>query len=167
MKSRLLHLGAFVGALLLAGGAAPLAAQSPETHPERQAIEAMLKQSLEKGYREENIEAFLSAYAPEARIVNYLWGVVDRETFGRKTAEDFAVLGNQKVRVDLLEAEIGESEARAAINLSMVGDLEGGRRANRHDRYYLLLKKQDGAWRIVQQSYRPDFGYTPRPHGRP
>jgi hypothetical protein len=142
-----------------------LAAQERPPADDRAVIAATLDGSLGAGYREKSVEKFLAAYAPGARIVNYIWGEIDRDTLGKKTLEDFAQLSGEDARVDVLEVRIEGGEAFVTINLGVTGVFRGEQRVSRQDRYYLRMRKDAAAWVIVEQSYRPDFQNSLAPHG--
>lgn len=147
---------------------ATLLAQETTGVDERAAIEALLAGTLAAGYREKDIDKFLSAYAPEARIVNYVWGEIDRETLGRMTSEEFSALGEPAAQVSVLEASVDGAEALVMISLGTSGVWRGGKPVDRQDRYYLRLRKGPAGWLIFEQSYRADFKRNPgRMHGAP
>ena len=131
---------------------------------ERAVIETTLARSLADGYREENIEKFLSVYASGARIVNYIFGEIDRDTLGKKTLEDFSRLSGQKSKVDVLEVQITGDEALVTINFGVSGVFNGNN-VSRQDRYYLRMRRSPAGWLVVEQSYRPDFKESVAPHG--
>jgi ketosteroid isomerase-like protein len=153
--------------LAIAATPVRVSAESPQVAGDRSAIESKLEGSLAAGYREKSLEKFLSAYAFDARVVTYVWGEIDREALVRKTREDFANLSGQTAQVKVLEARIEGSAALVTINLGVTGVLSDGKPANRQDRYYLRMRKDDGGWVIVEQSYRPDFSSSAAPHGIP
>jgi ketosteroid isomerase-like protein len=162
------HLCRILSACLALGVLSP--AHSPAQEPGgdgRAAIAAALAGSLAAGYQEKSVEKFLSVYAAEARVVNYIWGEIDRETLGKKTLEDFSLLSGTTARVDVLEAQIEGAVALVTINLGTAGVLGSGQRVSRQDRYYLRMRRDAARWLIVEQSYRPDFRSSPAPHGGP
>lgn len=163
---RVLAAGAAV--LLVVAVAALPGRTAEESQPsDREAIAALLAGSIEAGYREEDVAKFISPYLPDAQIGTYIWGLVDPPTYGARTAEDFAALSNQEVRVQILELTVAGDEARATIDLGVRGERSGGGKVNRHDRYYLLLQRTPSGWRISRQGYRPDFTVAPLlMHGR-
>jgi ketosteroid isomerase-like protein len=140
---------------------------------QRSAIVAALKESLESGVREENVEKLLSVYRDDAVIVNYIWGRVDKPTLGKKMAEDFAQITPEAVKLIVLDVTFEEAGAIVLINLSTRGNLTNGTQANRNDRYYLQMERTGEGWQVVRQSYRRDFGVSGTPahgipvHGRP
>ena len=142
----------------------PGVAQEQPAGGERAVIETTLARSLADGYQEKNIEKFLSVYASGARIVNYIYGEINRETLGKKTLEDFSRLSRQKSKVDVLEAQITGDEALVTINLGVSGVFNGNA-VNRQDRYYLRMRRSPAGWLVVEQSYRPDFKESGSPHG--
>jgi ketosteroid isomerase-like protein len=142
----------------------PGLAQVQPAGGERAVIETTLARSLADGYREENIEKILSVYAPGARIVNYIYGEIDRETLGKRTLEDFSRLSGQKSKVDVLEVQITGDEALVTINFGVSGVFNGNN-VSRQDRYYLRMRRSPAGWLVVEQSYRPDFKESVAPHG--
>lgn len=161
-------LAAGAAAVLVVAAAALPGRTAEEARPaDREAIAALLAGSLEAGYRDEDVAKFLSPYLPDAQIGTYIWGLVDPPTYGARTAEDFAALSSQEVRVQILELTVAGDEARATIDLGVRGELSGRGKVNRHDRYYLLLRRTPAGWRISRQGYRPDFTVAPPlMHGR-
>ena len=143
----------------------PFSPARPVTSPAaEEEIEALLRETIEAGYREESASRIISAYAPEAVIVTHIHGELSREEFERALTDDFERLALRSARLDLIDISLVESHAVVLVNLSVTGALPGRVMANRHDRAWLQLIRGEGGWKIHRQSYRSDFGMTEKPH---
>jgi ketosteroid isomerase-like protein len=144
--------------LLFSGSAADPRAPAEE-------IEALLRDTIEKGYREKDAARIVSAYSSDAEIVTPIFGKLSVEEFERELRSDFERLTLRSARLDLLEISFPDlREALLLFNLSVTGVLRGGKNANRHDRVWLLMREGEAGWKIHRHSYRRDFGVTEKPH---
>jgi len=150
-------------ALLLPALASPARALDAET--ERARIADALETGYREGYRAGAPERILELYAPEAQIVTFVSGALDREGFGALLTRTMGQPGATTASTRLLEVIFpGEDLARATFRLRLEGQAPDGQVRARDDLWIAELRCDEGHWVILRQSYRSDFLGSPDPH---
>lgn len=137
---------------------APAPLRAMDEVAERQSIERALTLHLLEGHRDRKAEQVMALYLPDAEIVTYISGKIDRSAFGAKVEKELANYVAIQPRLEIQEVTFkGEDEALMQVTLLIAGERTDGKKGERGDRLWLLLKKGPDGWKIRKQGYRSDF----------